>query len=102
MEFSDSRTQRVPVKLPSGTVIQVEVAQTGREDVAFDIKPFKQVTDALEEITAAFTEVLEKTKPKKASIKFGLELAVESGNLTAVIVKGSSKANLEITLEWGN
>lgn len=28
------------------------------------------------------------------------ELAIESGQLTAVIVKGSGKANLEITLEW--
>jgi hypothetical protein len=29
-----------------------------------------------------------------------MELAVESGQLTAVIVKGSGKGNLEITLEW--
>ena len=100
-EFGESRTEKVPVKLPGGTVIKVEVEQTGREDVAFDVKPFKQVTDALEEITEAFAETLQKTKPDKASVKFGMELAVESGQLTAVIVKGSGKANLEITLEWG-
>jgi hypothetical protein len=29
-----------------------------------------------------------------------MELAIESGQLTAIIVKGSGKANLEITLEW--
>jgi hypothetical protein len=39
-------------------------------------------------------------KPKKATVKFGMELAIESGQLTAVIVKGSGKGNLEITLEW--
>ena len=31
-----------------------------------------------------------------------MELALESGQLTALIAKGSSKANMEITLEWTN
>ena len=100
MDFSETRTEKVPVQLPGGTVIKVEVEQTGREDVAFDVKPFKQVTKAVEEITEALAETLQKAKPDKAIVKFGLELAVDSGQLTAVIVKGSSKANLEITLEW--
>ncbi len=43
---------------------------------------------------------IQKVKPKKATLKFGMEIAVESGALTAVIVKGSGKANLEITFEW--
>jgi Trypsin-co-occurring domain 1 len=99
-EFAERRTQEVPVQLDNGAVIKIEVAQTGREDVAFDLKSFKPVTDALEGVTKALSETLEKTKPNKATIKFGMELAIESGQLTAVIVKGSSKANLEVTLEW--
>ena len=43
---------------------------------------------------------IQKAKPKKATVKFGMEIAIESGALTAVIAKGSGKANLEITLEW--
>ncbi|MGK7872864.1 MAG: CU044_2847 family protein [Xenococcaceae cyanobacterium] len=101
MAFGESRTEKVPVQLPGGTVIKVEVEQTGIEDVSFDVKPFKEVTDALSEITATLAETLQKAKPDKASVKFGLELAVDSKGLTAVIVKGSGKANLEITLEWG-
>ncbi|ACB50473.1 hypothetical protein cce_1123 [Crocosphaera subtropica ATCC 51142] len=101
MEFGDSKPQQLPVSLPGGTLIKVEVQQTGREDVAFDIKPFSQVTKALEEITAALAETLQKTKPDKASIKFGLELGIEKGELIAILVKGSGKANLEVTLEWG-
>jgi hypothetical protein len=42
---------------------------------------------------------IQKVKPKKATVKFGMELAIESGQLTAAIVKGSGKTNLEITLE---
>jgi adenylate kinase family enzyme len=75
MELSESRTEKVPVQLPGGTIIKVEVEQTGREKVSFDVKPFKQVTDALEEITEALSETLQKAKPDKASVKFGLELA---------------------------
>jgi hypothetical protein len=29
-------------------------------------------------------------------------MSIESGKLTAAIVKGSGKANMEITLEWSN
>jgi len=35
-------------------------------------------------------------------VEFGLEVALESGQLTAVLVKGSAKANLKITLEWAS
>jgi hypothetical protein len=45
--------------------------------------------------------LLEKVKPKKASVEFGLEVAVESGKLTTLLVKGASTANLKITLERG-
>ncbi|NET35237.1 MAG: hypothetical protein F6K19_24950 [Cyanothece sp. SIO1E1] len=101
MEFAEPRTEEIPVELPNGSVIRVEVAHTGREDVAFDVRPFKEVTDALEGIVGAIATTIHKAQPKKASVKFGLDVAIDSGSLTATIVKGSSKANLEITLEWG-
>jgi Trypsin-co-occurring domain 1 len=43
---------------------------------------------------------IQTVKPKQATVKFGMELAIESGQLTTVIVKGSGTGNLEITLEW--
>jgi len=48
----------------------------------------------------AIAEPINRAKPSKATVKFGMELAVESGKLTAMLVKGSGKANLEISLEW--
>ena len=97
---SEPRTQSVPVQLKNGTTVYIEATSTGREDVAFDLKSFSQVTEALEGISGTLAQSLQKVQPDRASIKFGLDLTVESGSLTAVIVKGSSKANLEITLEW--
>jgi hypothetical protein len=100
MDFAESRGSTVPVELPNGAIVQVEVASTGREDVAFDVKQFQPVADAIEGVVQMIAAPIEKVKPKKATVKFGMELAIESGQLTAVIVKGSGKGNLEITLEW--
>ncbi len=37
----------------------------------------------------------------KTKVEFGLEMAIISGQLTAVIVEGSGKVNLNITIKWG-
>ncbi len=47
-------------------------------------------------------EVQGEIQPDKVSVKIGLEIAIESGQLTALIVKGASKANFEISMEWTN
>ena len=100
MAFSESRSDTVPVQLPNGATIKFEVAQTGRENVGFDLKQFQPVADAIEGIEQMIAAPIQKVKPKKATVKFGMELAIEAGQLTAIIVKGTGKANLEITLEW--
>ena len=100
MAFSESRDDTVPVQLPNGAIAKFQVTSTGREDVSFDAKQFQPVADAIEGVVAMLAAPLRKARPKKASVKFGMELAIESGQLTAVIVKGSGKANLEISLEW--
>jgi Trypsin-co-occurring domain 1 len=98
--FSESLSSTVPVELPNGATVKFEVASTGREKVAFDVKQFQPVADAIEGVVQMIAAPIQKVKPKKATVKFGMELAIESGSLTAVIVKGSGKGNLEITLEW--
>ncbi|MEA5479552.1 CU044_2847 family protein [Pseudanabaena galeata UHCC 0370] len=100
MTNDSDRTQNIPVKLEGGRTIRVEVTQTGRVDVASGASEFKDVTDALEEIVQAIAEPINRANPTKATVKFGLEIAVESGKLIAVLGKGSAKANLEIALEW--
>jgi hypothetical protein len=100
MTFAESRSNTVPVQLPNGAIVKVEVASTGREDVGFDVKQFQPVADAIEGMVQMIAAPIQKVKPKKASVKLGMELAIESGQLTAVIVRGSGKGNLEILLEW--
>ncbi|MCG9889588.1 MAG: hypothetical protein MH252_00755 [Thermosynechococcaceae cyanobacterium MS004] len=100
MTFQNSTNETVPIKLPNGAMVRIEVSKTGREDVAFDTKQFQPVADAIEGVVQMIATPIKKVQPKKATVKFGMELAIESGQLSAVIVKGSGKANLEITLEW--
>lgn len=100
MEFDAHPAERIPLELSNGRTVQVEVTPTGRSDVAFDRKAFKEVTDTLESIVTDVAATIHKAMPTKATIKFGIDVGLESGQLTTVIVKGSGKANLEITLEW--
>ncbi len=100
MNFDDSNTTKIPVTLDDGTEIYIEVTQQGREDVSFDAKAFKPIADALESIVHTIAAPIQKVRPSKATIKFGLEIEIKQGGLVAAIVKGTGKSNLEITLEW--
>lgn len=100
MTFSNQPTERISLELANGYTVQVEATSTGRQDVAFESKAFKEVTEALGGIVDELSATIHKAMPTKATVKFGIDVALESGQLTAAIVKGSGKANLEITLEW--
>lgn len=93
------RTTKVPADF-NGQTIWIEVAQPGREDVAYGVKSFQTVADSIQAIASAITASLDQVKPTKASVKYGLEIGIEQGSLVAAIVRGSGKANLEISLEW--
>jgi Trypsin-co-occurring domain 1 len=102
MNSDEARTEIVEAELEGGQTIRIQATSLGgQERVVFDLLPFKEVTDALEGIARSVMATLEKVKPRKATVEFGLEIGVESGKLTAIIVKGSGTANLKITMEWG-
>ncbi len=96
-----ARKELVPVKLPNGATMHVEAVVLGEEeDVALGLLSFDEVSNTLEGLADAIGGAIQKAKPKKASVELGLELAVESGKLTTLLVKGGGKANLKIALEW--
>lgn len=100
MTFNEQPTERISLDLENGHTVQVDVTSTGRQNVAFERKAFKDVTETLEGIVNELATTIHKAMPTKAKVKFGIDVGIESGQLTAAIVKGSGKANLEITLEW--
>ncbi|UNU24261.1 CU044_2847 family protein [Microcoleus vaginatus] len=109
---TESRIENIPVQLENGVLIRVEATRIspsihagipGEEiesDVGAKIQSLKEVTDAIEGIAGSVVESLKKFNPSKSTIEFGVEFGYESGQLTALIVKGTAKANLKITMEW--
>ncbi len=91
----------MPVVLSNGTTMLVEVRPVGRQPVT-DLPPFpfKTVMATVEGIAAEFGALLTRVRPDVASVEMGLEVALESGNLATVLVKGSGKANFVVKFEW--
>lgn len=101
-------TQIVRVRLPNGaiarmeaTVVAAPVDEEERRIALVADYPFEGVLNVVEGMASATWDVLKKIAPDKASVEFGVEVGLENGKLTGLFVKGSGKANLKITLEWG-
>lgn len=98
----ETRTEIIKAELPNGGILCIQAtALGGEEEVAFTLPSFNEVTRAIEGIAESVVTTLQKVRPKKATVEFGLEMALESGQLTALLVKGSGTSNLKVTLEWG-
>jgi hypothetical protein len=79
----------------------IEIVPLGGEQrVSSDYYNFEDLSSSLETLTRSLYETIKKIQPTKASIEFGVEIGVQSGKLTALLVKGSGKANLKVKLEW--
>jgi plastocyanin domain-containing protein len=96
-------TEVVKVQLDNGAVVHIQVtALGGEEEVAFTLPSFHDVTGAIEGIAEAMVSTLKKIKPQRACVEFGIEIALEAGQLTALLIKSSGSSNLKITLEWND
>lgn len=96
----EARSEVLKARLDNGALIQVEARVQGEERVAAVELPFDGVGDAIEGIARSITTALARVKPRKATVEFDLEVSLESGKLTALLVKGSGAASLKVTLEW--
>lgn len=90
----------------AGEQVFVEARWVGdtEEEVASRAFAFPEFTSSLTAVTQSVTDAvrngLERAKPSKLTVEFGCEVGVESGKLTAILVKGTGKANVKVTMEW--
>jgi hypothetical protein len=97
----DTRTEVVKVKLGDGRFLNVEATVLGgEEEISLHLPAFREVTEMIEGIAQDLTQTIKRLAPTKAAVEFGIEIATESGGLTALLVKGTGKANLVLKLEW--
>jgi Trypsin-co-occurring domain 1 len=66
---------------------------------SFDLE---YVSETLEGVAEAIRSGLEKVKPTRTTVEFGIEMAVKNGKLTGILVEGEANASLKVTLEWGS
>jgi hypothetical protein len=62
--------------------------------------PFDGVAESIDAITSRIAGALERAKPDRATVAFGVDIGLESGQLTSLLVKGSGTATINVTLEW--
>ncbi len=100
-EFLLNDRKIVNVRLPNGAVAHVEARDFGGEErIAAEIPNFEELMTPIEGIASSLSRVWDRVAPQKASVEFGLQVAVEAGKLTSLFVQGSGEANLKICLEW--
>ena len=93
------------VDLGNNQTILVEARTDGDSDPearvsVADKVPFDGVAESIDAISSRIVGALERAKPDKATVEFGLDVGVEAGQLTSLLVKGSGKATINVTLEW--
>lgn len=92
-----------PIVLDDGSIIQAQVTSLGGvvKVAAFRGEyPFESITKSVETISKSLVKAVKKAGPNKATIQFGIEIGTKEGQLTALLVQGTTSANLTITLEW--
>jgi Trypsin-co-occurring domain 1 len=99
----DDDYQVVQAELPGGGTIGVKAVDLGgAADVnALEVLKFEDLAKTIRTIADTIGSALKQSAPSKGTVTFGLEVAVESGKLTSLLVQGSGTATLTITLEWG-
>jgi len=102
----------VPIELPNGSLIYAKVAagpKTGlasREQLVADHElslpkhKIDGIMKSIEGMAGAMAELIEKVAPHEATVEFGIEIGSDSGGLTALLVKGTAKADLKVSLTW--
>jgi hypothetical protein len=92
----------VKVDMGDGRVVAVEARNFSPEQPVgiADVLKFDGVTKSIEAVADRMTAAFDRVKPDRASVEFGIDIGVESGTLTGLVVKGSGNATLTVTLEW--
>lgn len=96
-------SEAVEVVLPNGARMYVEAREVdggGATKTAAGEYDINTVVEALKGMSDAIGDAFASAAPTKTTVKVGIELSVNAGKLTALLVGGGAKAALDVTLEW--
>jgi hypothetical protein len=73
----------------------------GEERDVAAVKPdMTEVLQAIKAFSGSLTDSLRESRATRFTVEFGCEIALETGQLVAVLGKASAKSTLKVTLEW--
>lgn len=99
--FNENDLDTVLVNLDDETTILFETAALpGEEEVDALSYSFDLVSSQISKLSSTIVSSFKGLGHSKATVEFGVNVALKSGKLTALVVEGSGEANLKITLEW--
>lgn len=89
------------VRLSSGDIVLADLA-TGdaEEDVGLGHLDFTSAAAVIKTCIADIMDPLKQLEVSRLSVTMSFDLAIESGKLTAAIVKGSAKGSIQAQVEW--
>ncbi len=81
-------------RLKSPSTAEVEIEVSGR------IPSTRQIIEVIGQFANELTNELRKSGAARFTVEFGCDIAVETGQVFAVLGKASTKSSLKVTLEW--
>jgi hypothetical protein len=96
--------QLVKVKLEDGTIFVAEATSLGgsligERDIVTNLG---SVTRSIEKVSREVFDSLKRIAPTKATVELSFSLALQEGNLVALLGKGKAEGTITATLEWTN
>lgn len=96
----------LPLQVDDGAVLYVAASRlpgagSGEIEVAGRVPSTRQVIEVIGKFASELTDELgSKSGATRFSVEFGCEIAVETGQVFAVLGKAGAKSSLKVTLEW--
>ena len=92
-------------KIEESDIAYIDVGASGTEEAEIGANrrlgiSREAVAKAVREASVLVKGDLSELGVSKATVEFGLQFAVESGQVVSVIAKGSGSSSLKVCLEW--
>ncbi|MGI5455864.1 CU044_2847 family protein [Streptomyces sp. CA-249302] len=102
--MSESR-QVVEALLPNDTIVSIVAVSVDGRDAAQDISArgipsLDDVRSSITGMASVVRDAVVAARPSSASVEFGVDVKIESGKLSGLIVSGAANATLKVTLNW--
>ncbi|MFD0514217.1 CU044_2847 family protein [Streptomyces aureus] len=106
VDQTKDETALVPVTAAGQTVL-LSVQRLGRQgapegerDIAARCLSLDEAVDSLVGVARSVGQRLQESGSTKATVEFGCEFAVESGQIVAVLGKATARSTFKVALEW--